>query len=313
MDETAGLQRSPLIAVLALDGSACSDTALALASSLHWPRGSTVRAVSVVDALPQIVAEELPTALRETVEVVPADIPEIEAALTGRGQATLRVERLLRTGRPASEIVREAKDCAASLIMLGSRGHGTIETSMLGSVSAEVVEQAPCSVLVARGEHIGRVLLADDGSDYSRAAVALLLDGTLFRDAEIRVISVASAPLMLYSGIAPTLYRQAMEGQADAIAASTAEHEAIARRTTDRLCAAGYRATSVVPVGAAAAEIVRYAKGWADLIILGTHGRTGLRRVLLGSVARSVLLHAHCSVMIARPPQQAAAGAHPAR
>ena len=56
-----------------------------------------------------------------------------------------RIERFLLRGRPASLIVQEARDFAADLIVVGHRGHGTIETMVLGSVSAEVVDHAPCA------------------------------------------------------------------------------------------------------------------------------------------------------------------------
>ncbi len=56
--------------------------------------------------------------------------------------------------------------------------------------------------------------------------------------------------------------------------------------------------------GTPTSEIVRFVeRGGFDLIVMGTHGRTGLKRALLGSVAESVVRHAPCSVLVVRPPQ----------
>ena len=74
------------------------------------------------------------------------------------------VDRHVVRGRASSAIVEAAADMAADLIVLGSRGHGPIASMLLGSVSAEVVERAGCSVLVARGSSASRVLVATDGS-----------------------------------------------------------------------------------------------------------------------------------------------------
>jgi nucleotide-binding universal stress UspA family protein len=59
-----------------------------------------------------------------------------------------------------------------------------------------------------------------------------------------------------------------------------------------------------MPVGKPALEIVKSAKEWpADVIVLGSHGRTGVARVFLGSVAEAVLRHAPCSVLVIRTPE----------
>ncbi len=65
------------------------------------------------------------------------------------------------------------------------------------------------------------------------------------------------------------------------------------------LVAAGIRTTAAVREGHAAAELIgEAASAGADLIVIGSHGHTGLARLVLGSVARSVLMHAHCSVLV---------------
>lgn len=60
--------------------------------------------------------------------------------------------------------------------------------------------------------------------------------------------------------------------------------------------------TEFLPIGKASKEIVRFAKEWAaDMIVVGSHGRGGVTRLLLGSVAEAVLRDAHCPVLVVRP------------
>ena len=82
---------------------------------------------------------------------------------------------------------------------------------------------------------------------------------------------------------------------------SRQQHEEMAQQMAEQLHAAGLDASAVSREGDPAECLVAYAKAHeADLIVVGTRGRTGLRRLLMGSVARNVLLHAHCSVLLAR-------------
>ena len=212
----------------------------------------------------------------------------------------LVIEPVLLRGRAASLIVEAAREMPADLIVIGHRGHSRWEAALLGSVSAEVVDHAPCAVLVARDDRIGSVVLADDGSAHARAAETIVAGCPLFVGLPITVVgvvdealsSVANAslidPAMLdaYS-LDPAAERQVVE---DACAAAAG-----------RLRDAGLDAGHEVRVGDPAHEIIAVARArQAGMIIVGTRGQTGLRRLLLGSVARNVLLHAPCSVMVAR-------------
>ena len=80
----------------------------------------------------------------------------------------------------------------ADLIVIGHRGHSRWESALLGSVSAEVVDHAPCAVLVARDDRIGPVVLADDGSPHARAAETIMTECPLFAGLPITVVSVMS-------------------------------------------------------------------------------------------------------------------------
>lgn len=147
-----------------------------------------------------------------------------------------------------------------------------------------------------------RILLATDGSAHSQAAVNTVLarpwpEGTL-----VRVLTAAPYPypLATYPLQLPELPQPAFDEQARKQAQSIAD--AAAARLRER----GLAAEAVVRDGDARVEIVRDASDWnADLVVIGSHGYTGLRKLLLGSVAQYVVSHAPCSVEVVRSRENA--------
>jgi nucleotide-binding universal stress UspA family protein len=201
-------------------------------------------------------------------------------------------------GRPAHAIVEVAARRSSDLVVVGTRGLGPFESALLGSVSAEIVEHARCPVLVARGTSIDRIVLADDGSPAARAAVSLLIDWPIFGRSRVRVISVAELHDRLVDRLRSSRHPT---GQASgrvvetALAAATA----LAQQTAARLTASGLTADIDVRRGDPAHSLVDAAAEFgADLIVLGKRGLTGLEGTVVGSVARKVLHHAPCSVLV---------------
>ncbi len=143
-------------ALLAIDGSSESALALETSASLTWPAGAQLEVLTVLPT----EAEWYGGPWSVGVAYVPdADLRDRlradRVALLERAAARLRRPGLeVRTrsveGRAASVIVDVAEEIGADLVILGARGHGAIEQAFLGSVSAEVVDQTHCSVLVAR-------------------------------------------------------------------------------------------------------------------------------------------------------------------
>lgn len=140
--------------LLATDGSAHAEIALRLVASLAWPAGTAIRVVAALDTVhlagpwATMAGEGLVDLQSESVDALGAIVGRAKGALATTGAT---VEGHVVLGRPSSVIVDGAAEFGADLIVVGSRGQGPIRTMLLGSVSAEVVDQARCPVLVARG------------------------------------------------------------------------------------------------------------------------------------------------------------------
>jgi nucleotide-binding universal stress UspA family protein len=155
-----------------------------------------------------------------------------------------------------------------------------------------------------------KVLLALDNSGFSEAALGMVISQQRAQETEVRVLHVMEPLEFFFSQIAtmqsPGYYppqpieleevRKDRLQQAQRLVAGAAE----------RLQDAGFRVESSVCEGDPRAEIIDRAEDWhADLIVLGSHGRKGLTRFLLGSVSEYVARHASCSVEIVRMPSRA--------
>jgi len=139
-----------------------------------------------------------------------------------------------------------------------------------------------------------RILVAVDDSKFSEAAADAVVSQYPPGSSEIRVVHVLQP-------IAVSVPPQMAPGYTPELAARIKEAESLVERIAQKLRAGGFRVEGQVVKGDVREGIVDTAKEWkADLVILGSHGRTGLRRLLLGSVAEFVARHAPCSVEIVR-------------
>lgn len=152
------------------------------------------------------------------------------------------------------------------------------------------------------------ILLAVDGSEHSQSAVQQLASRPWPEGSTVRVLYVVPGPMLAPAGsnqppamaMGPSSPRspiRTMEAENAFVERASAMTEAIAKQLQER----GIDAHTKLREGDARSEIVDEAERWpADLIVMGSHGYTGLRRWLLGSVAQSVVSHAPCSVEVVR-------------
>jgi len=141
-----------------------------------------------------------------------------------------------------------------------------------------------------------KILLAVDDSKFSEAAVQAVIARHKVQGLEVRVLHAAEPPTLF---TAPEMAEYIPPRE------SAEEAKAIAAKAADALRSAGVSVKSAVVQGDPKSVILDDAKSWgADLIVLGSHGRKGLDRFLVGSVSEAVLRHAHCSVEIVRLPSK---------
>ena len=297
--------------LLAIDGSSHADLALDLVANVRWPDETVIRVAEAVRAHPFGVPWPVPVTVEA--DMMEGDLRAdaertLDDARARLERLGLSVESVVLHGRAATAIVDEAKAMAADLIVVGSRGHGTIESMLLGSVSAEVIDHAPVPVLVARGHRIGHVILAWDGSSCATRAADLLRMWPIFRGASVRVVAVADVDVPWWTGFPEPGSAELMPMYIEAAEASRKRCGELAQTMVMGLRRAGLQAEVDRREGDPAAELLSAARSpHADLIVLGTHGRTRLARLVLGSVARNVIRHASCSILVVREREAAAA------
>jgi nucleotide-binding universal stress UspA family protein len=282
----------PTRILLATDGSEEAELAARTAADLAGKTGSELDVVHVLVLPPETLHDPFGTDAREEFEKRGrARLDELVGRIEASGGEVGGT--LFRVGSPAAEIVAQAEEVGAGLVILGSRGLGAMRRALMGSVSDSVVRHAPCPTLVVRGEPLAfptKILLATDGSEEAKLAAqttAALTEGT---DSELHVVTVGP--------FAPTVFAATEE--------EPARMAREARRTLDEqvglIEAAGGRvAQAHLRLGGAAEEIVVLAEDVdAGLIAMGSRGRGGIRRALMGSVSERVVRHAHGPVMIIR-------------
>lgn len=209
------------------------------------------------------------------------------------GQAAgVPVDALLAVGEPFERIVAlaEAKDC--ELIVLGLKGAKLPEGPLIGSTTARVIGYSRRDVLVVALDTrlaFGKILLATDGSRYSQRALARSLELCQSYGGQLTAVAVLDVP--------PWFAQEAPEVTAD-LQARLRGYTAAARSQAE---ARGIRCQEVVRQGPAYQIITALVREQElDLIVMGSHGRTGLKRLLMGSVTERVIGLSPCPVLVVK-------------
>lgn len=217
------------------------------------------------------------------------------AGLTGRSVEAidLRVD----VGAPDEVIVETAEESGADLLVIGVAGSDS-EGKGLGATALRIARHAHCPVLVVRkGPAHGPILAATDLSDPAQGALSM---------AAI-LASKTGEPMVALHVVdySPVVVVPEAFGPGIPIPVSEEEHQAILKAAGERLVEAlaglEIKADRLVEEGPPSSKIVGTAELIeASLVVMGTEGGGGLRRMLLGSVAEDVLHEAPCSVLLVR-------------
>ncbi len=208
-------------------------------------------------------------------------------------------------GEPYEEIVTLAEDEGHDVIVLGVKGHNVSETVLMGSVTARVIGHAQTNVLVIPRESTltwERILVPVDGSVWSRAAAHIAFELADSYGSQVDVLSVADVPSHLY-GISVSAAEQM-------IREARGNMDKIAREAELKDIKANYHLREGEP---AKILIELVGKQGSELIVMGSHGRTGLTRLLMGSVTERAIHNSPCPVLVVRSTLSLAAVDEPAR
>ena len=285
--------------LMALDGSTGSDAVLKEVAARPWPSGSECCLLTAIDPY---FFTKAPLVLAEAKKDAQAALDDGVEQLKSTGLAP-RTEIVLEN--PRRGIPRVASEWKADLLMMGSHGRGAFGRLLVGSTVQAALRHAACSVEIVRErakngkENKGlRVLMATDGSECAEVAVRSVAERPWPAGTEIRVISCPELPLM--TGAYPYYPPDVLT---EVAMANETQAKAAVQKGVELLKKTGLRVSEEVtePQESPVRAILGMADLWgAELIVVGSHGRRGFDRMVMGSVSESVALHAHCSVEVVR-------------
>ncbi|QSG13576.1 universal stress protein [Halapricum desulfuricans] len=283
-----------------VDGSECGRAAARYGFAFAAATGATVDIVHVVDTtVPTIGGRMTDPERQDHGEAI------VESAAEHSQAFDCPVETHVREGAPRSEIVASADELGADLIVMGRQGTHNLRERLLGGVTEHVVRHADQPVLVVplgtdvTAASISKLLVPTDGSEAATAAVGPATELAAAFDAEIAVFTAVDVQAAGGSFSAGGVSEEFIE-RLKSEGGETAETFADAIRDGQP----GLSVETIVRRGSAHEEIASCATEIdADLIVMASHGRTGLKRHLLGSVADRVLRVAETPVLIATRPK----------
>jgi nucleotide-binding universal stress UspA family protein len=280
--------------LVATDFSPAATAAIERAVRLPIAPGSTLTILHVV--APGSRREDYAEAQQAIRDVASAAGESAAAA----GRKDMKLASRVVGGIPFVEIIREARRGQDELIVIGRHGRRAFREILLGSTAERVIRKGDGSILVVAARPAApyeRPLVAIDCSDTSRSALTLAWQ---LKDPSLQTLEVVHA----YELVAESaLKRAGILG--DAVLEYQQQARQQVQTAVDTFLAAAEvagSANAVLEAGDARQVILDVAARRAsDLLALGTHGRSGLTHVLLGSVAEAVIRAATCDVVVARP------------
>ncbi|KAF0146077.1 MAG: UspA domain-containing protein [Nitrospirae bacterium] len=276
--------------LVAFDGSESGTNALLQAFRLANDEECWITVATVVPAYDGDIdltgVTDIHAALRRTGEEILSranGIAKKEGAL---------IKTVLEEGESSERLVALAESENCGIIVMGRRGVSRFERSLIGSVAARVIGHSGKDVLVVPSDTVigwKNILLATDGSKYSAVATGRAIDFAKSYGGELMAISIVDVPAEFYAE-APK-----------AVEDMTRKAKEFVAEVKKKAEASGIKTTKFVGEGDAYKVITDLAKKEkADVIFMGSHGRTGLTKLLMGSVTEKVIGYASCPVLVVK-------------
>lgn len=284
--------------IVGVDGSATGREALRFALAEAALRGAclhvvrswsipplTATGVGLIPAL-GLLRQELGDAARDALET--------ELASVAADAGEVRIERHVVQGDAAGALVERA--AGAELLVVGSRGHGSVSGAVLGSVSRACLHHAPCPVAVvhdAGPAERSRIVVGVDGSPGANAALAWAHAEASLRGVAVYAVCAYDEPW----GLAAASFSS--PGAVDELRAALAEQAEAVLEDARAAAPEGVGVTGAAVQGPPGAALVAAAEESA-LLVVGSRGRGGFRSLLLGSVSQYCAAHARGVVVVVR-------------
>lgn len=276
--------------LVAIDGSESSRNALLQAFRFAVDEKCWITVTSVVppyDGEVEIVGtKDIRAALRKPCE------DALEEARKLADRERILIKTVCEEGEAHERIVdlADAENC--DLIIMGRRGLRPVERMLVGRVTARVIGHSQRDVLVVPNNTVvgwKSIVFATDGSKYSAIAAERAIAFAQSYGGELKVLSVVDVPSEFYAE-APQAVEDLVKQAKGYVADVKKQAEA-----------AGVKAETFVGEGEAYKAVSDLAQEKkVDMIVIGSHGRTGLRRLLMGSVAETVIGYAPCPVLVVK-------------
>jgi nucleotide-binding universal stress UspA family protein len=277
--------------LVAIDGSESSRNALRQAFRFALEEKCWITVTSVVPPyegeIEILGVKDIRAAMRKPCEEALADAQ----ALAEKDRALIKI--VCEEGEVHERIVdlADAENC--DLIIMGRRGLRPVEHMLVGRVTARVIGHSQRDVLVVPdGATVGwkTIVFATDGSKFSAAAAERAISFASSYGGEMKVLSVVDVPTEFYAE-APQAVEDLVKKAKGFVADVKKQAEA-----------AGVKTETFVAESEAYLAVNNLAhEQKADIIIMGSHGRTGIRRLLMGSVTEKVIGYAPCPVLVVKP------------
>jgi nucleotide-binding universal stress UspA family protein len=274
--------------IVPLDGSELAERAMPLAAALAQASGDEIEFVHVLGS----PADE---ASYFGFQTGAFDSAQFEAEVTALArQHNLAASSTLASGRPSEFIVHEAQRPGARAVVMASHGRTGIRRAYLGSVAEQVVRASPIPVLLMPAKapapvspwRPSRIVVPVDGSALSEAVLPLAADIAHKFSAQVKLLRVYPVPEDVVVDHARNVV-EPIDVQMDQTRSGAHRYFEPLLAGLERLHVTGHAETAF---GEPVATILETAKRMAaDLIVMTTHGRSGLARLFAGSVAEGVL------------------------
>lgn len=291
--------------LLATEGSPSSQQACDAAAAVAKAFNSDVTVLSAIPSKGALAAplegESYSSLVRNAEDVVAKASSNLEKS----GVTVSRREVPQGRASVIETIVEYAGDKDIDLIVMGTRGLGGFKRATLGSVSSGVAAHSPCATLVVRSKSgtlvtFRRVLVAIDGSENAQRALEAAVEMAKGLKAELLIGHVIYVPALSWTIGMPgsTVPTDKIEEDAERVGRQLVSK---AVKFAKDAGIASPRDEMVTKLASPAQGIVELAEQeGADVVVLGTRGLGGFRKLLMGSVANSVLHYANCSVLVVK-------------